>query len=304
MPYGWSHHPPRLRAPNSLNTSIEESSSVHDQQKISSIPDRFLPSSEPVPQLATYNNTETRQKIVEILARTANGCLAELGYFPGMPHKLKELELQNKNWQTENVKLFEDNKRLMAMLNSQNESLKWVKVPDMEKIQRIKDLEQENQALRIQREELLRRSIAEGGQPLPQGQISYAQLQYEHSNLLDTYRLAYNEVQRLRAFIAQNPQLHQQEPIRIEQYHPTPSQNLPQFPMPVVTQVPHQPSVHQVEAPQGATPSPTTNLQPTIQGRRHDLENAVVLHRQQPTARMPRRTTSGTIISVFLLSRY
>jgi hypothetical protein len=221
-----------------------------------------------------------------------------------MPHKLKELELQNKNWQTENVKLFEDNKRLMAMVNSQNESLKWVKVPDMEKIQRIKDLEQENQALRIQREELLRRSIAEGSQSLPQGQISYAQLQYEHSNLLDTYRLAYNEVQRLRAFIAQNPQLHHQEPIRIEQYHPTSSQNLPQFPIPVAAQV-----SHQVEAPQRATPPPITNLpmlQPTIQGRRHDLartQNTVVQRRQQQTLLMPRRATSGTIISGFLLPK-
>ena len=222
--------------------------------------------------------------------------------------KLKELELQNKNWQTENVKLFEDNKRLMAMLNSQNESLKWVKVPDMEKIQRIKDLEQENQALRIQREELLRRSIAEGSQSQPQGQISYAQLQYEHSNLLDTYRLAYNEVQRLRGFIAQNPQLHQQESVRIEQYHPTPSQTLSQFPMPVAAQVPHPALVQQ---PQQVTPSPVTNLQilqPTTQGRRHDpahSQNVVIQHRQQPTARMLRRaTTSGTITGGSLLSSY
>ena len=278
------------------------------KKKYRQFPDRFLCSSEPAPQVATYNNSETRQKIIEILASTANGCLAELGYFPGMPHKLKELELQNKNWQTENVKLFEDNKRLMAMFNSQNESLKWVKVPDMEKIQRIKDLEQENHALRIQREELLRRSIAEGSQSHQQGQIPYAQLQYEHSNLLDTYRVAYNEVQRLRAFIAQNPQLYQQESIRIEQHHPAPSQNLSQFPMPAATQVPHQALV---QAPQQVTtPSPVTNLpmlQPTIQVRKHDLahtQNAVVQRRQQQTVRMSRRPTSGPIISGFLPSKY
>ena len=262
----------------------------------SSFPDCLLHSSEPAPHGVAYNNSETRQKIVEILASTANGCLAELGYFPGMPQKLRELELQNKNWQTENVKLFEDNKRLMGMLNAQNESLKWVKVPDMEKIQRIKDLEQENQALRIEREELLRRSIAEGGQPLQQGQISY-----EHSNLLDTYRLAYNEVQRLRAFIAQN----QQEPIRIGQYHPTPPQNLAQFPMPVASQVlhpPHQALAQQVQAHQQAT---VTNLQPTMQERRRDLaqiQNPVVQRRQQQTVPMSRRSTSGTIISGFLSS--
>jgi len=224
-----------------------------------------------------------------------------------MPQKLRELELQNKNWQTENVKLFEDNKRLMGMLNTQNESLKWVKVPDMEKIQRIKDLEQENQALRIEREELLRRSIADGGQPPPQGQISYAQLQYEHSNLLDTYRLAYNEVQRLRAFIAQNPLLHQQEPIRIDQYHSTPPQNLPQFPMPVASQVlhtPHQALAQQAQAPQQAT---VANLQPTTQERRRDLtqiQNSVIQRRQQQTVPMPRRSTSGTITSGFLLSKH
>jgi hypothetical protein len=225
-----------------------------------------------------------------------------------MPHKLKELELQNKNWQTENVKLFEDNKRLMAMLNTQNESLKWMKVPDMEKIQRIKDLEQENQSLRIQREELLRRSIAEGSQSHQQGQMPYAQLQYEHSNLLDTYRLAYNEVQRLRDFITQNPQLHQQGPIRIEQHHPTPSQNLSQFPMPMAAHVPHQALV---QAPQQVTtPSPVTNLpmlQPTMQGQRHDLahtQNAVVQRRPQQTVRMSRRPASGTIASGFLLSKY
>lgn len=311
MPYRWNHPPPRLRTPTPLNTLIEESSSVmfnKKKKKNRQFLIVFLRSSEPAPQVATYNNSETRQKIIEILASTANGCLAELGYFPGMPHKLKELELQNKNWQTENVKLFEDNKRLMAMLNSQTESLKWVKVPDMEKIQRIKDLEQENHALRIQREELLRRSIAEGSQSHQQGQMPYAQLQYEHSNLLETYRLAYNEVQRLRASIVHNPQLHQQEPIRIEQRHPTTSQNLSQFPMPVAAQVPHQALV---QAPQQVTtPSPVTNLpmlQPTMQGRRHDLahsQNAVIQRRQQQTVRMHRRAASGTIISGFLLSKY
>lgn len=266
-----------------MESASAASSSAH-------LPQHLDRRNEPAPQVATYSSSETRQKIVEILASTANGCLAELGYFPGMPHKFKELEVQNKNWQTENVKLFEDNKRLMGMLNAQNESLKWMKVPEMEKIQRIKDLEQENQALRLQREDLLRRPIADGnGQPLQQGQITYAQLQHEHSNLLDTYRLAYNEVQRLRAFIAQNPQLHQQEPIRIDQQHPTPPPNFPQFSMPSATQVPH--PVHQtlVQEVQQATPSIT-------QGRRYDPQNAVMQHRQQQPGNIARRPTTGKII--------
>ncbi|KAF9006514.1 hypothetical protein BDQ17DRAFT_1423389 [Cyathus striatus] len=37
----------------------------------------------------------TRTKIVEILASTANGCIAELGYHPSMSQALKELEQRN-----------------------------------------------------------------------------------------------------------------------------------------------------------------------------------------------------------------
>ncbi|KAJ8457214.1 hypothetical protein ONZ45_g18400 [Pleurotus djamor] len=62
-----------------------------------------------IPQFSTK---ELRPRVVEILSHTANGCLSELGYFPGMAQRLQELEGIANKWQQENIKLFADNRTL------------------------------------------------------------------------------------------------------------------------------------------------------------------------------------------------
>lgn len=141
-----------------------------------------------------------RQKVVEILSGTANGCLHELGYYPGMPIKLQESEARNKKWQKENLKLYEDNKRLMHTLKSQAEALKMLEAPDGEKINYITNLEVENHALKVQLEQLKARPSSEAFQTVVNDQ-DYAALNRNYAALTETYNLAYQEIVRLREIV-------------------------------------------------------------------------------------------------------
>ena len=59
-----------------------------------------------------------RRRIIEQLAATVNGCLAELGYFPGTVQKLQQLELENKDLAEKNRKLYHDNLTLIGWLDN------------------------------------------------------------------------------------------------------------------------------------------------------------------------------------------
>jgi len=166
----------------------------------------------PAPEQQTpLSDTGLHDKIVEILSNTANGCLNELGYYPGIAQKLKELETTNKTWQVENVKLYEDNRRLLNTLREQHERLKLTSIPELEKIDRIRRLELEVQALR--QSTLTSNSHEEG-------------LQREFNRLKEAYRIAYNEVCRLNALLqSQRPPGLQSQPEMSPQwnhpqYHP------------------------------------------------------------------------------------
>ncbi|KAF7355576.1 hypothetical protein MSAN_01474800 [Mycena sanguinolenta] len=63
---------------------------------------------------------QTRQKIIEILSGTANGCLQELGYSPGLLEKVHYLEESLAKVKGENEKLKVENEKLKA----ENEKLK------------------------------------------------------------------------------------------------------------------------------------------------------------------------------------
>ncbi len=140
----------------------------------------------PPEQQTPLSDTELRERVVEILSNTANGCLNELGYYPGIAQKLKELETTNKTWQVENVKLYEDNRRLLNTLREQHERFKLISIPELEKIDRIRRLELEVQGLR--HSALSSNSHEEG-------------LQREFNRLKEAYRIAYNEVRRLNTLL-------------------------------------------------------------------------------------------------------
>ncbi|KAF8213844.1 hypothetical protein K438DRAFT_988455 [Mycena galopus ATCC 62051] len=58
---------------------------------------------------------ETRTKIIEILAGTANGCLHELGYTPGLLEKLRYLEEQGRSLTAANELLVKENETLKGL---------------------------------------------------------------------------------------------------------------------------------------------------------------------------------------------
>lgn len=138
----------------------------------------------------------TRNRVIEVLAGTANGCLSELGYFPGMPQRMAEMEQQNRQWQTENVKLFEDNRRLVEVIRSQNERLDWSRLPDANRIAKIIELQEENRFLKSQRDELLKLAAMPGGAQTRQP--SYEQLYAEYCKLAEAHRGVLSEVNRLK----------------------------------------------------------------------------------------------------------
>lgn len=146
----------------------------------------------------------TRNRVIEVLAGTANGCLSELGYYPGMPQRMAEMEQQNRQWQTENVKLFEDNRRLVEVIRSQNERLDWSRLPDANRIAKITELQEENRFLKSQRDELLKLVATSGGTPTRQP--SYEQLYAEYCKLAEAHRGVLNEVNRLKQKISAQSQ--------------------------------------------------------------------------------------------------
>ncbi|KAG6810877.1 hypothetical protein H0H92_009998 [Tricholoma furcatifolium] len=104
-----------------------------------------------------------RSKVVEILASTANGCIAELG----LPQKVEELERMNAHWKDENLKLFHDNQSLTRALHECAES-------NQAKI--IQELQIQNQALQRDNALLMQQNQnLLAGHPTP-----YHQLLNEH----------------------------------------------------------------------------------------------------------------------------
>ncbi|KAG6890545.1 hypothetical protein C0992_000805 [Termitomyces sp. T32_za158] len=130
-----------------------------------------------------------RSKVVEILAGTANNCLTELGYYPGMPQKLQELERQNAQWQLENVKLFQDNQALNHALQERKNSQQERTINALQA--QIHALLQEKSMLLKQNQTLLT------GQP-----AAYRNLLAEYSQAQEQYQHALQEIRTLRRNIA------------------------------------------------------------------------------------------------------
>jgi len=126
------------------------------------------------------------------VSTTANGCLSELGYFPGMPQRLRQAEECNDKWQNENLKLYQDNRQLTKILEQQNERLKFVAAPDATKLAIIEQLQAEICVLTAERAELLRNNEALVARPPVDP--GYQQLATHYQNLSEMYQLACNEL--------------------------------------------------------------------------------------------------------------
>ncbi|KAF9464471.1 hypothetical protein BDZ94DRAFT_496160 [Collybia nuda] len=140
-----------------------------------------------------------RGRVVEILSKTANGCLTELGYYPGMPQKMRELEQMNAQWQQENVKLFQDNRSLARALQAQSERLKLITGPEIQRLNAMRTLELKVQALVDERSNLLKQN--EALMANQQHNTEYGRLYTEYTKLSVTYGAAFNEIAQLRNYI-------------------------------------------------------------------------------------------------------
>ncbi|KAM6496048.1 hypothetical protein JOM56_008754 [Amanita muscaria] len=105
-------------------------------------------------------STDLRAKIVGILSDTANGCISELGYFPSLLRKFRELEQANNKWREENVRLFQDNRALAQYTRRQEEHIKTVATATPDNANRIAMLEEQVKTLSIQNAELRRMNEA------------------------------------------------------------------------------------------------------------------------------------------------
>ncbi|KAG6869266.1 hypothetical protein C0993_000019 [Termitomyces sp. T159_Od127] len=130
-----------------------------------------------------------RSKVVEILAGTANSCLTELGYYPGLPQKLQEVERQNAQWQLENVKLFQDNQALSRALQERKNAQQEKTTHALQA--QIQGLLQEKSMLIKQNQTLL------AGQP-----VAYHNLLAEYKQVQEQHQHALQEIKTLRRNIA------------------------------------------------------------------------------------------------------
>lgn len=131
---------------------------------------------------------DLRSRVVEILSATANGCLTELGYFPGMPQTMLELQQVNLKWQTENVKLFQDNQKLARSLQ-EYERTKAIAGSDDQRIRVIHTLEEQVRRLTEDKANLLKQNE------------TYHQIQADYNKLTALYAAAVKEIDHLRKYL-------------------------------------------------------------------------------------------------------
>jgi hypothetical protein len=255
--------------------------------------------------------TETRQKVVEILASTANGCLQELGYYPGMPARLQELEARNKNWQNENVKLYEDNKRLVETMKAQDENIRLLNAPETEKIKRITSLELENRTLKMQLDQVMK--IKSNADLITVGQDqTYAKLHREYMALMETYNRAYQEIVQLREIIRGGQVMNQSQPRQDQTAHQTfqqqtlrnahnPRQNLPlvNLHIPAQAQSGPIPNQHMFVTRSSTDINPNFAGQQQLRRNEMEMQQNKELQRQhlQFSASNPSRRVSGNMTS-------
>ncbi|KIM91170.1 hypothetical protein PILCRDRAFT_811670 [Piloderma croceum F 1598] len=99
---------------------------------------------------------DLRNKIVELLSTTANGCLSELGYFPGMQDQFQQLIQTNMHLQNDNTKLFEDNRALARVVAIQNDRLAFSAGEDNIKLKQFSEMKESIESLSKEQTRLTR----------------------------------------------------------------------------------------------------------------------------------------------------
>jgi hypothetical protein len=124
-----------------------------------------------------HGSSDVRDKIVELLSGTVNGCLSELGYFPGMQEQFQHLLQANAHLQNDNMKLYEDNRALARAVAIQNDRLAFSAGEDNIKLKQLADMKDKIESLSTELKQTNERLTATPGD---QG---YEKL-YAHSQML------------------------------------------------------------------------------------------------------------------------
>ncbi|KAK0491092.1 hypothetical protein IW261DRAFT_1435576 [Armillaria novae-zelandiae] len=158
------------------------------------------PSAPTAPALSSQ--AEFRNKVIEIIAGTANGCLSELGYYPTLLADMQKVQAQNQfmtnvlkereaimsKWQQENHKLWEDNRRLISLntdIQSKAAEIDTLKAEIMGKDMTIKELTRQVRGVPMREPD------------------DFQNLLREHQALLEDLRVILNDKMNLEHTIAQ-----------------------------------------------------------------------------------------------------
>ncbi|KAK0190880.1 hypothetical protein F5146DRAFT_1046156 [Armillaria mellea] len=178
----------------------------HAQPPILPRVDSGPPASGPpsVPTTPTFSSqAEFTNKVIEIIAGTANGCLAELGYYPTLHTEMQKVKAQNQfltnvlkerdalisKWQQENHKLWEDNRHLVSLntdiSKSKTAEIDTLKAEIMGKDMTIKELTRQVRGVPVRETD------------------AYQNLLNEHQAVLEKLRTTHNDKVNLEHTIAQ-----------------------------------------------------------------------------------------------------
>ena len=146
---------------------------------------------------------ELRSKIVELLSATANGCLSELGYFPGMPFQFQQLLETNTLLQNDNKKLFHDNRDLARVVAVQNDRLAFAAGADNAKLKQFMEMKEKIESLTMERAKLTQTNevlkASTGDQRYEKLFADAQKLQFrnnvlerDYARLRDSYSILYN----------------------------------------------------------------------------------------------------------------
>lgn len=196
-----------LRFRRSLVVTIMNAQDQQQHAQLPNLPraDSGPPVSGPPSALTTpalSSQAEFRNKVIEIIAGTANGCLLELGYYPTLHTDMQKLKAQNQSltnalkekeaviftWQQENRKLWEDNRHLMSLntdIKSKTAEIDTLKAEIMGKDMTIKELTRQARGVPTREPD------------------AFQNLHREHQALLDKLRTTHNEKVNLEHTIAQ-----------------------------------------------------------------------------------------------------
>jgi hypothetical protein len=97
-----------------------------------------------------------RAEVVSVIASTTNGCLSELGYFPGMVPTLAAAERDNALLRADNVKMFDDNRALAQHVASLSERVNFANLGASAQTQALERLQRQVQELTKERDDLAR----------------------------------------------------------------------------------------------------------------------------------------------------